>query len=214
MPLSPDAERPHDTAGPAYTRRLATLEGARWKRILDVQRPYRWNLRRLDLGRTLDVGCGIGRNLAVLAEGSVGVDHNPSSVAVACGRGLRAMTPEEFSQEFGESAASTQAAFDALLLAHVLEHVGEAAGLQLVKRYLPHLRAGGSVVLVCPQEQGYANDETHVRFLDFAALTQMAQTVGLHVVHRYSFPFPRLAGRAFIYNEFVLRAQLPARLGG
>ncbi|MDQ4032235.1 MAG: hypothetical protein M3332_08195 [Actinomycetota bacterium] len=45
-----------DTAGQAYTDRLATLEHPRWK------------LRRL-LGerRVLDVGCGIGR-LAALGE--------------------------------------------------------------------------------------------------------------------------------------------------
>ena len=53
-----------------------------WKKALNVQAPYRWNLRRQRLGRTLDVGCGIGRNLETLDPGSVGVDHNEHSVAV------------------------------------------------------------------------------------------------------------------------------------
>ena len=49
------------TEGADYTERLQRIGGARWKRMLGSQAPYRWNIRRLNLGRTLDVGCGIGR---------------------------------------------------------------------------------------------------------------------------------------------------------
>ncbi|MGH3982953.1 MAG: hypothetical protein ACRDST_09810 [Pseudonocardiaceae bacterium] len=89
MTNHPDA----DTTGQAYTDRLAELGQARWKRLLDVQAPYRWNLRRL-LGerRVLDVSCGIGRNLAHLGAGSVGVDHNRHSVRTCRDRGLTAFT--------------------------------------------------------------------------------------------------------------------------
>ena len=80
------------TRSEEYAGRLERREGARWKRILNVQAPFRWNLRRLALGFTLDVGCGIGRNLVAI-EG-VGVDHNPSSVAVARRQGLSAYTPD------------------------------------------------------------------------------------------------------------------------
>lgn len=59
------------TAGADYAERLQTLETKRWKTLLDVQRPYRWNLRRLDLKRTLDVGCGIGRNLRNLGHDNI-----------------------------------------------------------------------------------------------------------------------------------------------
>ena len=81
-----------DTVGRDYAERLETLEGARWKRLLDVQAPYRWNLRRLGLGFTLDVGCGIGRNLLHLDRRGVGVDHNVASVEIARGRGCTAYT--------------------------------------------------------------------------------------------------------------------------
>ena len=64
-----------DTRDPEYAVRLATLESKGWKKFFDVQAPYRRNLRKLDLGRTLDVGCGLGRNLMNLENG-VGVDHN------------------------------------------------------------------------------------------------------------------------------------------
>ena len=40
-----------DTSGDEYAARLESLSGARWKRILNVQLPYQWNLRRQRLGR-------------------------------------------------------------------------------------------------------------------------------------------------------------------
>ena len=41
-----------DTRSSEYAVRLQSLSGARWKQVLDVQRPYRWNLKRQGLGRT------------------------------------------------------------------------------------------------------------------------------------------------------------------
>src|SRR5665648_1202084 len=38
-PAAPHGDEP-PTAGPEYARRLQTLSGARWKRVLDVQAPY------------------------------------------------------------------------------------------------------------------------------------------------------------------------------
>src|SRR5687768_7762342 len=102
-----------DTSGEAYARRLSECEGKWWKRLLNVQAPYQANLRKQALGRTLDVGCGIGRNLASLDRGSIGVDHNKDSVAVARQRGFIAMTWEEFQ----DGELSQMGAFDALLFA-------------------------------------------------------------------------------------------------
>lgn len=191
------------TAGGDYARRLELLELSRWKRLLDVQRPYRWNLRRLRLGRVLDVGCGIGRNLVNLEGNGVGVDHNAEAVAVARRRGLTAYTTEEFLA----SPASVPASFDAMLLAHMMEHVDAGVAEAIVTEYLPYLRPGGRVVFITPQEVGYRSDSTHVRFVDLAELRRHARSLGLRVVKAYSFPFPRPVGRVFRYNEFVLVAQ-------
>jgi SAM-dependent methyltransferase len=199
-----------DPSGPdardaAYAERLERLAGARWKRWLDVQAPYRWHLRRLRLGRVLDVGCGIGRNLAHLGGRGVGVDPNPHVVERARGRGLVAYTPEAF-------AAAPEAApesFDALLFSHVLEHMAFAEAAALVRGHLPYLRPGGRAVLITPQEAGFASDPTHVTFLDFAALAALVAEVGLRGESAYSFPFPRPVGRLFRYNEFVCLARRP-----
>ncbi|HET7723588.1 MAG TPA: class I SAM-dependent methyltransferase [Propionibacteriaceae bacterium] len=186
------------TAGRDYAERLVRLETARWKRVLDVQRPYRWNLRRLELGRCLDVGCGIGRNLVNLGPGAVGVDHNADAIEVCRERGLTAYTTEEF-------MASDMAAggFDSLLIAHVLEHVSQDVGDGLLRDYLPYLRPHAKVVVITPQEAGFASDATHIRFVDHAGVAAHAERVGLTVERTYSFPFPRIVGKVFPYNEFV-----------
>jgi 2-polyprenyl-3-methyl-5-hydroxy-6-metoxy-1,4-benzoquinol methylase len=193
------------TAGHDYAQRLKRLDNSRWRRMLNVQAPYRWNIRRLRLGRTLDVGCGLGRNLAHLGGNGVGVDHNAESVAVARSRGLKAYTVAEFRQ----SEYAAESAFDSMLLAHVVEHMDLDSAIDVVTRYLPYLRSGGTVCFITPQERGYRTDETHVRFVDFDKLIELSQRLGLSVGRRYSFPFPRAAGKAFRYNEFVFLATKP-----
>lgn len=200
-----DDETLRDTSGTSYTRRLQTREGVWWKRALDVQRPYRWNLRRQGLGRTLDVGCGLGRNLAVLPPGSVGIDHNATSVAEARRRGRSAYTPEEFT----DSEHAVPGSFDGMLLAHVVEHMDATTGTRLAATYLPFLRPGGSVFFICPQERGYASDPTHVRFVDGADLVRLSEELGLQPQAPFSFPFPRALGTVFTYNEFCLLARTP-----
>ena len=98
------------TYGKDYAERLSRT--ASWKRWLNVQAIYRWNLRRLDPGVTLDIGCGIGRNLAHLPEQSVGIDVNEHCVREASTRGLTAFTPDEFRR----SKYNRLGRFDAILL--------------------------------------------------------------------------------------------------
>jgi 2-polyprenyl-3-methyl-5-hydroxy-6-metoxy-1,4-benzoquinol methylase len=118
----------------AYAARLERLQDPLWKRLFNVQAPYGWNLRRLNPGHMLDVGCGIGRNLAHVAD-SVGVDPNPACVAVARRRGFQAFTPEELS--------APKASFDSVLIAHVLEHLTQDQADELARTYLPYLKPQG-----------------------------------------------------------------------
>lgn len=186
-----------------YTRRLQQLSERRWKRV--VPNPYRWKVRRLATGRVLDVGCGIGRCLDFLRPRGVGVDPNESAIAVCREKGHEAYTPADFAATHAEA---DQRRFDTLLCAHVLEHLDEPTGVELLRSYLPHVRAGGRVVLITPQERGQRSDATHVRFMDEAALRSLVQQSGLDVERMSSFPLPRPFGRWFIYNETITIARI------
>jgi len=120
-------------------------------------------------------------------------------------RGVVAYTPESF-------RASSYAAperFDALLLAHVAEHMQWSEARDLLGEYLPYVRSGGRTVLITPQEAGYRSDPTHLEFKDLESLGRLARAVGLDPIDAYSFPFPRPVGKVFKYNEFVLVARKP-----
>lgn len=190
------------TEAASYAERLHAKQHVWWKRLLPVQLPYRLNIKRQRLGRTLDIGCGIGRNMQALSADSLGVDHNVQSVAMAKRAGMRAMTVEEFQA----SDQARPASFDGFLLAHVLEHMDEDQARELLRSYLPYLRHGGTVFIVCPQEVGYRSDPTHVRFTTGEDIVRLCRQVGLTAESSYSFPFPRPFGKVFIYNEFCVRA--------
>lgn len=192
------SERP-PTQDPEYAQRLERLGSRWWRRVFDVQAPYRRYLRRLDLGLTLDLGCGVGRNLRNLGGHGVGVDHNPASVTLARHAGFVAYTPDEFRA----SEHCQPARFESLLVAHVLEHLTRSDAVDLVRSYLDYVRPAGLVVMITPQERGFRSDPTHAEFVDFAALAEIAASLRLELLRRDSFPFPRLAGRVFPYNEFV-----------
>ncbi len=188
----------------AYTDRLVRLQRSPWKRFFDVQAPYRWNLKRLHMGRMLDIGCGIGRNLINLGSG-IGIDPNASAVEEACSSGLTAYTPETFLASPDYQPAS----YDSILLAHVAEHIGVDATISLIASYLNLLKPDGQLVMITPQEAGYRSDTTHLTFIDFGRLMEINAALGLVEYKMYSFPFPRILGKLFRYNEFVLVSRRP-----
>ena len=184
----------------AYTNRLVELEQVWWKRLLNVQAPYRWNVNRLCRGLTLDIGCGIGRNLSHLGDRGVGVDHNAYSVALCRERGFVAFTQDEFLKSSYHNAES----FDTLLLSHVLEHMIRSDAVNLILKYRKVLKEGARIVVITPQEAGFHRDETHVEFMDFSLLAGILREAGFKMHSKFSFPFPRLVGKVFLYNEFVV----------
>jgi 2-polyprenyl-3-methyl-5-hydroxy-6-metoxy-1,4-benzoquinol methylase len=196
--------QPESTASSEYAELLAEMQGARWKRY--APNPYRWFVRSRHLGFTLDVGCGIGRGLGYLGGHGVGIDHNADSVRICRERGFEAFVPNDFlASEYAQPGR-----FDALMSAHVIEHVPPDQATEMLDTYLPYVRAGGRVVLITPQERGFATMPTHVTFTDADALTRLCTDAGLLVRAQRSFPLPRPAGRWFVYNEFVVEATVPA----
>ena len=193
-----------DTGTDAYAARLVALQGKGWKHRLRRIDPYRWNVRRLCQGRVLDVGCGIGRNLAHLDGRGVGVDHNAEAVRVARERGLQAVLPGELA-----TAGVRPGDFDTMLVAHVLEHLDEADATTLMTDHLGWIRPGGKVVLLTPQERGPGLGP-HPR-----PLPGRRRAGGPVRPHRAGgrvdpvVPLPRWAGRWWIYNETVVVARRP-----
>jgi 2-polyprenyl-3-methyl-5-hydroxy-6-metoxy-1,4-benzoquinol methylase len=198
-----------NTADSGYADRLESLTHKRWKVILDVQRPYRWNLKRLNPGITLDVGCGVGRHLVNLPHGSVGIDFNEHSVSKAKSSGYDAYTPDDFFSD--EKYKDRQPKFDSILLSHVLEHLTLEESHDVLSTYLPYLKKGGRVIVICPQEKGYASPpkghakgEAHVTFLDSVGIQNILRNLSLGIEAAYSFPFPRRMGKIFRHNETVV----------
>jgi SAM-dependent methyltransferase len=195
---------PESTASTEYAQLLTEMQGARWKRY--TPNPYQWFVRSRRLGFTLDVGCGIGRGLSYLRGNGVGVDHNPDSVRICRERGFEAFVPADFFA----SQYARPGRFDALMSAHVIEHLTPDEATEMMTTYLPFVRAGGRVVLITPQERGFATMPTHITFTDADALATLCTDAGLLVRDRRSFPLPRRAGPWFTYNEFVVEATVPA----
>lgn len=198
------------TSSRAYADRLIGLQTASWKKWVGAQALFRWNLRRLKPGFTLDIGCGIGRNLLHLAGEGVGVDTNEHCVRTARARGLTAFTPDEFGRSPDYNRPGR---FDTILLAHVAEHMTEDDAVGLLRQYEPLLRDGGKAILIAPQEAGFHSDQTHVQLMDFERLSRISERLRFAVERSFSFPFPRWAGPLFKYNEFVVvaRKRPPAR---
>ncbi len=192
-----------ESTGEPYAHRLQALERRWLARTFDVQRLYRRNIERLRLGFVLDVGCGLGRNLRHAGGTGVGIDIDDAAVATTRARGLTAFTPAGFSA----SEYARPEGFDSLLMAHVLEHLSPKEGQELLRQYLPFLRANGQLVLICPQEAGFRSDPTHVSFLGGQDLASLADRCEVSVVSVRSHPFPRPVGHIFPHNETVLVAR-------
>jgi hypothetical protein len=116
------------------------------------------------------------------------------------------MTPDELAA----SPLAGPGSFDGMLVAHVIEHMVRDEAVVLLRTYLPYLRPGGKVFMICPQERGFKAEPSHVRFTTGEDLVELAGAVGLVPGAPFSFPFPRWAGKAFIYNEFCLLSVLPS----
>ena len=182
-----------------YAERLQLLQGAFWKTLLDVQAPYRWNIRRLIRGTTLDIGCGIGRNLLHLGGNGVGIDRSEHCLAQARLKELTVFSPDEFKTW----ADQNKILFDNILIAHVLEHMTTDEARVLLNHYTPFLKDNGRLIIITPQQAGYASDSTHITYLDFTKIAELPDKHFFTKDMEYSFPFPRIFGRFFLYNEFI-----------
>lgn len=186
-----------------YANYLIKAQDVGWKNKIDVQRPYRINLQRLSLGRTLDIGCGIGRNLKALPDNSVGIDHNKYMIKHLTEQGYSAYT----NGSFKKSKLAKLGSFDSLLFAHIIEHLSLVESEDMIKAYLKYLKTGGRVVVICPQKRGFSKDTTHIKFHNRETISDLLTKLNLEIIKKQSFPFPEVFGSIFAPNEFWVVAK-------
>lgn len=187
-----------------YAKYLISAQNNGWKKKLDVQKPYRKKLQNLSLGKTLDIGCGIGRNLLALPKGSVGIDHNKYMVEDLTKKGYLAFTNSGFKR----SSISKISSFDTLLFAHIIEHMSPNEAKILINSYLKYLKKGGRVVIICPQKKGFSKDSTHVFFHNRESIEKILSGLNLKIEISHSFPLPEVFGGLFAPNEYWVVAKL------
>ncbi|HTP62367.1 MAG TPA: methyltransferase domain-containing protein [Burkholderiales bacterium] len=124
--------------------------------------------------RVLDLGCGHGRLLALLARRGfavTGVDENEAIVASNRAAGLPCQSAEEFAR--GDTT------FDVIVMSHLIEHFAPAALVEFLDRHLDRLRAGGALIIATPLQSPYFYDDLdHVRPYPPASI-QMAFSPGV-----------------------------------
>jgi len=154
-------------------------------------------------GRLLDVGCGDGQSLEILADLGwtvSGVEVDPSAVAVARGRGL-----DVHHGTLGEAGFADDT-FDVVTSSHVIEHVHDPAEFLLQSRRV--LRPGGRLLTVTPnaramllQRHGASwlplDPPRHLLLFTAASLETLARRVGFREVG------VRSTARAVALNEIA-----------
>lgn len=143
----------------------------------------------------LDLGCGAGSNLALLADRGhevVGLTISSAEAEACAGRGLRVVVADLVDElPFADSS------FDGVVMSHVLEHIAEPA--MLLRRARALLRPNGRVFAAIPNVLYYKQrfeflrghfeyadsgllDRTHLRFFDFDSALALISEAGFEVV--------------------------------
>lgn len=185
----------------AYAERLYGISNRAWKRALSPVNPYRLHIRCLAVGRSLDIGCGFGRNLGYLGNASnVGVEPNQSLRFLASQLGHNVISPEDVKSLLADEK------FDNLIFSHVLEHLTPDEHALILNEYLPYLKVGGSVIVRIPQRAGFDSDDDHRHFWTLDSMAKYLISHDLQIDKAGSFPFPEIVGNYFKYNEWFLTA--------
>jgi len=192
----------HDAFDEQYT---AYQLNRSWLRRI-IRRGYLLSAMRLCRGATLDFGCGIGEQLALLPNGSVGLEVNPATVAHCQKRGLPVRQYEPATDK-GLLLDIQPGHFKTLLMSHVLEHLEDAAKI-LQQLVASAARLGiDRFVLIVPGIKGYSSDITHRTFIteDYLRTNGVFPPAGWKLCSYRRFPFnSSWIGKFFTHNELQI----------
>ena len=137
-------------------------------------------------GPVLDIGCGRGIFLELLAAGgieAVGLDHSPESIAACEARGFTV-----YREEADKYLRKSVGRFGGIFCSHVIEHMGYDDAMRFLDLCYAALRPGGKLLLVTPNPEDltiigeiFWLDPTHVRPYPMKLLMRMAEAVGFRV---------------------------------
>jgi 2-polyprenyl-3-methyl-5-hydroxy-6-metoxy-1,4-benzoquinol methylase len=160
----------------------------------------------------LDVGCGRGEFLALLAERGIsarGIDLNEAMVGVCRERGLEASQADALAYLRAQPADS----LGGLLAAQVVEHLEPAYLTRFLTAAFAALRPGAPIVLETINPacwfaffESYVRDITHVRPLHPDTLKFLLVASGFERIEiRYRAPYPEHEKLQFVPNIETLR---------
>ncbi len=142
------------------------------------------------LGPVLDLGCGRGEALAVLAEAGLearGIDASREMVERCRERGFEA----EVGDVVAGLAAAEEGSLGGVVSFHVIEHLPPADLDRLVRLAYRALAPGGLLILETPNPlsvlvaaRGFWRDPTHLRPIHPETLELMARQAGFEPVER------------------------------
>jgi SAM-dependent methyltransferase len=152
--------------------------------------------------RVLDIGCGDGANMSILAAAGhdvVGVTLSRTEAERVSARGMAAVVANLL-----DGAPFVPASFDAIILSHVLEHLPFPAAT--LRSLLPLLVPNGVVCVALPNVLGIKQrfrflrgkfryddtglmDRTHLRFFDFDSARAMMEEAGVAVYQHFGVGF-------------------------
>lgn len=137
----------------------------------------------------LDVGCGDGLFLKILAENGiqgVGIDLDPVKVAECRAQGLTADLSDLRELE------NRGATFGGIWASHIIEHIEPRAAIEFLMTAYRILRPGGRLVIVTPNVgfapviENFWLDLTHVRPYPRVLLAAMCEAIGFSVIGQAS----------------------------
>jgi SAM-dependent methyltransferase len=131
------------------------------------------------VGRTLDIGCGIG-DMLVYRNNTVGVDINPHTVAFCKARGAEAHLMPDGILPF------TSNEFSSVLMDNVLEHIVQPDMLLAEVRRV--LAPNGNLLMGVPGNKGWHSDPDHKIFYDARLLTATGERLGFKQIETFYMP--------------------------